>query len=166
MWYAKLHPLVDHMLSVPRRLGETNVVDESEIENDIGGGSCNRSGVGSTGDEDNIAMQGKWDASTVFSDTAQPGASTRTMPSYSNLFGFAVSLCAQQLTEGGSNVINLVFVSCILGFSCFTMLPLPVHSYTSLLSSLIYTQHLLFLEFALPSRGYTTLDVKGRPRQN
>lgn len=158
-----------HAISTPgdSTEDETDVVDESGTDDDDDDGSYGRSTVGSAGDEDDISIPGERDASAVFSDTAQLGERQQNNAELLEyLFGFAVSLCTQHLTDGKPNSTILVFASGILGFSCSSNAFLPARSYTSLLSGLIYVQRLLFLEFALPLQGYTTLGVKRRPRRN
>ncbi|KAH7187938.1 hypothetical protein BKA60DRAFT_527511 [Fusarium oxysporum] len=59
----------------------------------------------------------------------------------------------------------LVYFSGILGFTADSTGFLPARSYTSNLATLIYTQRLLFLEYALPARAYLFFSITQRPRK-
>ncbi|KFA53315.1 hypothetical protein S40293_10275 [Stachybotrys chartarum IBT 40293] len=66
------------------------------------------------------------------------------------IFGLSLSLCTQSLVDGQPSSTILVFASSIFGFSPGASSFLAARSYTSHLSSLIYIQRLLLLEYALP----------------
>ena len=80
------------------------------------------------------------------------------------LFGVCISLCKEHPIDSHPSSMTLHFFSGILGFSKSLDAFLPARSFTSHLSALIYIQRLLFLEYALPLRAYSSLGIKRRPR--
>ncbi|CAK7207844.1 hypothetical protein SEUCBS139899_010659, partial [Sporothrix eucalyptigena] len=65
--------------------------------------------------------------------------------------------------DGQPSSTFLVYVSGILGFSHDAQSFQSATLYTPLLSALIYTQRILFLEWALPLRAYPSLGIPARP---
>ncbi|EXL38756.1 hypothetical protein FOCG_18609 [Fusarium oxysporum f. sp. radicis-lycopersici 26381] len=59
----------------------------------------------------------------------------------------------------------LGYFSGILSFTADSTRFLPARSYTSNFAAFIYTQRLLFLEYALPARAYLFLAITQRPRK-
>lgn len=82
------------------------------------------------------------------------------------IFGLSLSLCTQFLVDRQPSSTILVFASSIFGFSLGATSFLPACSYSSHLSSLIYIQHLLFLEYALLVQDYPMLRIVRRPHIN
>jgi hypothetical protein len=73
------------------------------------------------------------------------------------LFGLIMEFSTEEDVDGRPASTLLVYFSGILGFSADLNGFLPARSYTSNIAALIYIQRLLFLEYALPARGYATL---------
>ncbi|KNB16555.1 hypothetical protein FOXG_21706 [Fusarium oxysporum f. sp. lycopersici 4287] len=80
------------------------------------------------------------------------------------LFGLIMEFSTEEVIDGRPASTLLVYFSGILGFTADLNSFLPARSYTSNLAALIYIQRLLFLEYALPARGYATLGITRRPR--
>ncbi|EWZ27911.1 hypothetical protein FOZG_18376 [Fusarium oxysporum Fo47] len=80
------------------------------------------------------------------------------------LFGLIMEFRTEEVIDGRPASTLLVYFSGILGFTADLNSFLPARSYTSNLAALIYIQRLLFLEYALPARGYATLGITRRPR--
>lgn len=70
------------------------------------------------------------------------------------LFGLIMAFSTEEVVDGRPASTLLVFFSGVLGFSADSTSFLPARSYISNLAALIYVQRLLFLEYALPARGY------------
>ncbi|KAG4271473.1 hypothetical protein FPRO04_10913 [Fusarium proliferatum] len=80
------------------------------------------------------------------------------------LFGLVMAFSTEEVVDGRPASTLLVYFSGILGFTTDSTGFLPARSYTSNLAALIYTQRLLFLEYALPARAYLSLGITQRPR--
>ncbi|KAG7408489.1 hypothetical protein Forpe1208_v012076 [Fusarium oxysporum f. sp. rapae] len=80
------------------------------------------------------------------------------------LFGLIMAFSTEEVVDGRPASTLLVYFSGILGFTTDSTGFLPARSYTSNLAALIYTQRLLFLEYALPARAYLFLGITQRPR--
>ncbi|KAK2470345.1 hypothetical protein H9L39_17962 [Fusarium oxysporum f. sp. albedinis] len=68
------------------------------------------------------------------------------------LFGLIMAFSTEEVVDGRPASTLLVYFSGILGFTTDSTGFLPARSYTSNLAELIYTQRLLFLEYALPTQ--------------
>ncbi|KAL9560653.1 hypothetical protein ACKAV7_015216 [Fusarium commune] len=79
-------------------------------------------------------------------------------------FGLIMAFCTEEVIDGSPDSMLLVYYSGVLGFSANLTGFLPARLYTSNLATLIYIQHLLFLEYALPTQGYPRLGIARRPR--
>ena len=80
------------------------------------------------------------------------------------LFGLIMEFSTEEVSDGRPASTLLVYFSGVLGFSAEPTGFLPARAYTSYLAALIYVQRLLFLEYALPARGYPVLGIARRPR--
>ncbi|KAK1658533.1 hypothetical protein BDP55DRAFT_637759 [Colletotrichum godetiae] len=81
------------------------------------------------------------------------------------LFELIMQFCTQESQDGDPSQTLLVYFSRILGFTKdFQSFQLP-RNYTSHLAALTYIQRLLFLDYALPKRGYAEMGKPERSRQ-
>ncbi|KDN66191.1 hypothetical protein CSUB01_12380, partial [Colletotrichum sublineola] len=81
------------------------------------------------------------------------------------LFELIMLFCMQEVQDGDPSQTLLVYFSGILGFTKDFQSFQPPRNYTSHLAALIYIQRLLFLEYAVPQRGYTKMGIPERSRQ-
>ncbi|QGA21644.1 hypothetical protein EYB26_009355 [Talaromyces marneffei] len=87
-------------------------------------------------------------------------------PSLEKLFQLNIIFLIEEFTDGQPSSSLLVYFSGILGFSPDAQSFQPAKSFTPHLSTLIYIQRLLFLEYALPYRDYPTIGWNRRPRRH
>lgn len=80
-----------------------------------------------------------------------------------SLFQMNLALCTEPLTAGRVGSTLILRFSGVLGFSRDYHQFLLARQYCPQLSPLIYTQNLLFLEYALPVHSDSTLDIPQRP---
>ncbi|KJZ70333.1 hypothetical protein HIM_10262 [Hirsutella minnesotensis 3608] len=80
-----------------------------------------------------------------------------------SLFQMNLSLCTEPLTAGRIGSTLILRFGGVLGFSRDYHQFLLARQYCPQLSPLIYTQNLLFLEYALPAHSYSTLNIPQRP---
>lgn len=80
------------------------------------------------------------------------------------LFQLNITLCTEPLRDGQPASSLLIRFSGILGISSDSRSFLLARQYRPYTSPLIYVQRMLFLEYALPLRPYTTLGIPQRPR--
>ncbi|KAI3573812.1 hypothetical protein IWW34DRAFT_634647, partial [Fusarium oxysporum f. sp. albedinis] len=80
------------------------------------------------------------------------------------LFGLIMAFSTEEVVDGQPASTLLVYFSGILGFTTGSTCFLPARLYTLNLAMLIYTQRLLFLEYALPARAYLFLGITQRPQ--
>jgi hypothetical protein len=91
---------------------------------------------------------------------------TQAVEALELLFGLIMEFCTEEVTDGRPASTLLVYFSGILGFLPDCTGFLPAKSYTPHLAGLMYIQRLLFLEYALPARGYPLLAISQRPRRD
>jgi hypothetical protein len=80
------------------------------------------------------------------------------------VFQLSTTFSTEEFVDSQPSSSLLVYFSGILGFSPDARSFLPAKKYTPHLSALIYTQRLLFLEYALPLRPYPHLGIPRRSR--
>ncbi|KZL78863.1 hypothetical protein CI238_13008 [Colletotrichum incanum] len=81
------------------------------------------------------------------------------------LFELIMLFCTQEVHDGDPSQTLLVYFSGILGFTKDFHSFQPPRNYTSHLAALIYIQRLLFLEYAVPKRGYVKMGIPERNRR-
>lgn len=78
------------------------------------------------------------------------------------VFGLLVMFCKQKVCGGDPSRTILVYFAGILGFAQDRSGFRPPRTYTSYLAALLYVQRLLFLEYAIPEKGYASLNIPAR----
>jgi hypothetical protein len=94
--------------------------------------------------------KGNDDSSQVSDDTDAPVGKLAEL-----VFPLRIFFIPKEFANGQPSSNPLVYYSGVLGFSADGSTFRRPRDYTPQLLALIYIQHLLQLEFALPSRGYT-----------
>ncbi|KAL7940006.1 hypothetical protein V8C42DRAFT_357967 [Trichoderma barbatum] len=80
------------------------------------------------------------------------------------LFQLSLALMTERYADGQPNSTLLIYFSGILGFTAHGKEYRPAKQYTPIISGLIYIQRLLFLEYALPLRAYSSIGIPQRPQ--
>lgn len=80
------------------------------------------------------------------------------------LFQLSLTLMTERYADGQPNSTLLIYFSGILGFTAHGKGYRPAKQYTPIISGLIYIQRLLFLEYALPLRAYSSIGIPQRPQ--
>ncbi|EXM14550.1 hypothetical protein FOTG_17059 [Fusarium oxysporum f. sp. vasinfectum 25433] len=79
------------------------------------------------------------------------------------LFQLCIMLSTESFLNGQPSSTLLIYFSGILGFSADCQRFQLARQYCSKLSAMIYIQRILFLEQALPLRGYRSIGISQRP---
>jgi hypothetical protein len=81
------------------------------------------------------------------------------------LFKISALLITQEFRDGNPASSTLIFLSGVFSFTAEGKAYQRPRNYTPILSALIYSQRLLFLEYVLPCREYRHLGWPARPQQ-
>jgi hypothetical protein len=114
-------------------------------------------------EEEEEEGEGEQDGANITANSSEENPDLAEM--LERLFGLMMAFSTEEVMDGRPASTLLVYFSGILGFTADSTRFLPGRSYTSNLAALIYTQRLLFLEYALPARAYLFLGITQRPRK-
>ncbi|KAH7190073.1 hypothetical protein DER44DRAFT_851671 [Fusarium oxysporum] len=179
LWQSTQSPAA---ADVKHSLDEENTNDGDHCEDDASSGYESSVPTESEDSEDDFMVDGErdyQDGGALERDeienhnqesSAMGEAGGKTLPlvreALELLFGLIMEFSTEEVVDGrpASTLLVYRYFSGILGFSADLNGFLPARSYTSNLAALIYVQRLLFLEYALPARGYPLLGISTRPR--
>jgi hypothetical protein len=162
---ARAHSVAEYQASWNER-AENN--EEPVIEDSDDLDSISESSKSGSGDEtyrynsDEEEEEEERDGADITADWSEENTDLAEM--LERLFGLIMAFSTEEMVDGRPTSTLLVYFSGILGFTSDSTGFLPARSYTSNLAALIYTQRLLFLEYALPAKAYLFLGITQRPR--
>ncbi|KAH7199222.1 hypothetical protein BKA60DRAFT_470242 [Fusarium oxysporum] len=162
---VRAHSVAEYQASWDERAENS---EESVTEDSDDMDSVSESGESENGDEDygydsdEEEEAEERDGANITANASEENTDLAEM--LERLFGLVMAFSTEEVVDGRPASTLLVYFSGILGFTTDSTGFLPARSYTSNLAALIYTQRLLFLEYALPARAYLSLGITQRPR--
>ncbi|CAG2011044.1 unnamed protein product [Fusarium graminearum] len=135
--------------------------EESMTEDSTNIDSISESDESANGDEDHRCDSDEEDREEAKTAANLSNENPDLAEMLERLFGLVIAFSTEEVVDGRPASTLLVG---ILGFTTDSTGFLPARSYTSNLAALIFTQRLLFLEYALPARAYISLGITQRPR--
>ncbi|CAG1963292.1 unnamed protein product [Fusarium graminearum] len=158
---ARAHAIAKYQASWDER-AENSEESMTEDSNNID--SISESDESANGDEDHKCDSDEEDREEAKTAANLSNENPDLAEMLERLFGLVIAFSTEEVVDGRPASTLLVYFSGILGFTTDSTGFLPARSYTSNLAALIFTQRLLFLEYALPARAYISLGITQRPQ--
>ncbi|KAF6802625.1 hypothetical protein CPLU01_16149, partial [Colletotrichum plurivorum] len=133
---------------------EGDFEDEDYEEDDVEQGDIGEPKVDDDNDGNCTAFSSDW--------SLPPGSEDADL--YELLFGVLMLFATEPVPEGTPSKTLLIYFTGILGFSVDHQSFQPPRNFTTHLAALVYLLRLLFLEYAIPARGYVHLGIPRRPK--